>query len=148
MNELGPKRVKSLEDTDRLPPQVRECVHEFGLPIVTVCLKHGINSPAKIRELVREIWAGARQTGQRNDTRGTLDWLLMQAGAAISARTLYRTLADNNLAVVSTELTKRMLAASIAEVSGHNILCTKEEKHRRRFRAAIRAAIKEQGVAE
>ncbi|WP_425991330.1 hypothetical protein [Afipia sp. DC4300-2b1] len=138
---LSARRMESLEVVDIMPAELRECVHEFGLPIVTVCRKHGINSKRAIREVVREIWAGARQTGQRNDTRGTLDWLLMRGGA--SAKTLYRVLAENNMAIVSVEPTRAMIDASMAEVSGFAVRCTKEEKHKRRLRAALRASMAE-----
>jgi hypothetical protein len=135
------KRSKSLEDTDALPPELRECVHEFGLPIVSACAKHGVKSKAAIRELVREIWDGARQTGQSNSAYGTLDWLLIQHGANISAKTLYRVLAEHSLVITTVEPTRSMLAASMAEVSGFTVRCTREEKHRRRLRAALRASI-------
>lgn len=134
------RRLNAMERTDAMTKAQRELVHEFGLPIVSVCLKHGVERAAAIREIVREIWSGARQEGQRCDARGTLDWLLMQSGSNVSAKTLCRILADNNLFIVSAEPSRAMLTASMAEVSGHNVRCTREEKHRRRLRAAIRAA--------
>ena len=138
---LGEKRRALLDRTDSLPPKLRECVHEFGLPIVTACMSHGVNDPAAIRSLVKEIWAGARQAGQKSGARNTLDWLLLRNGAGISAKTLCRTLEDNHLVIASVEPTKAMLEASMAAVSGGNVICTKEEKHRRRLRAALRAAM-------
>lgn len=141
---LSVSRHRALETADDLPPELRRMVHEFGLPIVTTCVKHGVKSPAHIRELVRDIWAGARQTSQGGgNAHGTLDWLLMQAGSNISAKKLCRFLADNNLVICSTEPTRTMLDASMAEVSGHNFRCTREEKHRLRLRAALRSAVRE-----
>jgi hypothetical protein len=140
---LSVPRHRALETTDKLPPQLRSLVHEYGLPIITTCVKHGVTNPAKIRELVRDIWAGARQTQQNGSAHETLDWLLMQAGANISAKKLRRFLADNNLVICSAEPTRPMLNASMAEVSGHNFRCTREEKHRLRLRAALRSAMQE-----
>jgi hypothetical protein len=136
---LGARRLKALDDADGLPPDIRECVHEFGMPIVTVCLKHGVRDPRHIRELVREIWEGARHIGQRRPPMGALDWLLIQAGAQISAATLVRMLRDNNYCVTPIDPTREMLNASMREVSGYTERITKEEKHRRRLRAAIQA---------
>jgi hypothetical protein len=137
---LGARRLKALDDADGLPPDIRECVHEFGMPIVTVCLKHGVRDPRHIRELVREIWEGARHIGQRRPPMGALDWVLTQAGAEISAPTLLRVLRDSNYFVVPHDPTRAMLNASMREVSDFSQRITKEEKHRRRLRAAIQAS--------
>jgi len=131
-------RTKQLETVDRMGPDLRECVHEFGLPIVTVLTKHGIRSPARIREIVRECWAGPRQTGQTQGARSALDFVL--ARGPTSARTLNRIIADYSLVLTTVEPTRIMLDASMAEVSGFNVRVTREEKHRRRLRAALRAA--------
>jgi len=138
---LAETRKRALDVTDKMPPHLRLLVHEYGLPIIETCVKHGVTNPGKIRELIRDIWAGARHPGQSGSAHETLDWLLMQAGANISAKKLRRFLADNNLVICSTEPTRPMLDASMAEVSGHNIRCTREEKHRLRLRAALRKAM-------
>lgn len=140
---LSVKRHRALETSDKLPVHLRSLVHEYGLPIITTCVKHGVTNPGKIRELVRDIWAGARQTSQSGSAHETLDWLLMQAGANISAKKLRRFLADNSLVICSVEPTRAMLNASMLEVSGHNIRCTREEKHRLRLRTALRQAMQE-----
>lgn len=138
---LNAKREGQLVAVDALSRELRECVHEYGYPIVHACLNAGVISPTAIRMLVREIWAGARQQGQQSGARNTLDWLLIQAGACISSKTINRVLNENNLAIVPCSPTRAMLDASMKEVSGHNIRCTREEKHRRRLIAAIRATI-------
>lgn len=138
---IAQRRIDALNVVDLMPGNLRQCVHEFGLPIVTALTKHGIKNPQHIREIVREVWAGSRQEGQRADTMNAIDCLLGRE--ALSARGLLRLLADNNRMIVSVEPTRVMLDASLAEVSGHNIRCTKEKKHRRRLRAALRAAMKE-----
>jgi len=118
---------------------LRECVHEFGLPIVTACLQFGVRNPAHIRQLVREVWAGARQHGQRSGVVGTLDWLLIQAGVPISGAGLRR-LIGNSMVIVPIDPTRAMIDASLSEVSGFNVRVTKEEKHRRRLKAALETA--------
>jgi hypothetical protein len=138
---ISSKREDQLVAVDALSPALRGCVHEFGYPIVHACLNAGVTTPRAIRVLVSEIWGGARQQGQQSGARNTLDWLLIQAGACINSKTLNRILNENNLAIVPCSPTRAMLDASMKEVSGHNIRCTREEKHRRRLIAAIRAAI-------
>lgn len=135
---IGERRLNSLASVDQMSPGQRACVHEFGLPIVNVLRKFGVSDPRHIREIVKEIWLGPRQEGQRGGVRTTLDVLL--AKGPISYATLSRVLEDNNLAIVSTAPTRAMLNASMAEVSGGGQIMTKEEKHRRRLIAAIRAA--------
>lgn len=144
--EVGPvlsgRRRNNLDIVDAMPRGIRECVHEFGLPIVTVLTKFGILNPQHIREVVREIWNGARQEGQSSGAvaMNTLDVIL--ARGPVSSAMLIRFLRDNNMALISTEPTRAMLDASLREVSGFSVRCTKEEKHRRRLRAAIRAGMK------
>lgn len=137
---MSRKRLDALEETDNLSPDLRRCVHDFGLPIITVLKKFGITDPRHIREIVREVWAGPRQDGQSGGTMGSVDFALSRGGTSVSM--LRRMLAENNMVIVSCEPTRAMLDASMAEVSGHNIKCTREEKHRRRLRAALRAAIR------
>ena len=103
-----------------------------------------MTDPRRIRQLVHVIWEGARQQGQRTTNLHTLDWLLIQAGADVSAAALLRLLEAKSYALVPVSPTRAMLAASLAEVSGHNVRVTKEEKHRRRLRAALMAGMREQ----
>lgn len=128
----------SLRATDEMSPGLRACVHEYGYAIVRACYEAGVRRPAAIHELVREIWEGARQPRQTRNVGGTLDWLLLQAGAQISAAELSRVLQNNSLAIMPTEPTTRMVEASMAEVSGGGQLMTKREKHRRRLVAALK----------
>lgn len=137
---LSAKRHTDLARVDSMPSGLRSCVHEFGLPIVTVLTKFGIENPSHIREVVSEIWNGARQDGQMSGAWNSLDVLL--ARGSLSSDGLFRFLSQNNLAIVSAEPTREMLNASLSEVSGFTVRCTKEEKHRRRLRAAIRAGMK------
>jgi hypothetical protein len=141
IGEVTRKRINSFVEMEAMSPAMRECVHEYGFAIVKACHVAGIKSPAALHQLVREIWEGARQPRQKRQTGGTLDWLLLNAGAEISAAELERVLLNNNLAIVPINPTRAMLDASLQEVSGYNVRCTKEEKHRRRISAAIRAAV-------
>lgn len=140
----GANFLKSIDTFDNMPAALREAAREFGLPIVLACAKFGITNPRHIAELVKEIWLGARQVGQRSDAVQSMDWLLLQSGAPVSARQLVRFLAENNIAVVKAEPTRAMIDASLAAVSGFNVRCTKDEKHIRRLRAALRAGMAEQ----
>jgi hypothetical protein len=137
---ISARRYRSLDVIDGMPSGLRESVHEFGLPIVSVLVKHGVKSPKAIREIVKEVWAGARQEGQRNDARSIVDWLLMQNGA--HPPSVYRMLAENNHVLTTVEPTRAMVEASMAELANHNVRCTKYEKHCWRLRAALRAAMK------
>lgn len=143
---LSAKRQFSLDRVDSMNTSHRELVHEFGLSIVNAFIKHGITSPVVIREIMREVWGGARQAGQRVGTLGSLDSLLINSGSSLTASGLQWFLADNHHFIVSSEPSRAMIEASMSEVSGFSTRCTKEEKHRRRLRAAIRASSTERGV--
>lgn len=148
MTGISKKRLRALTETDQMPRPLRECVNEFGYAIVSCCLISGITSPSVIRKIVPEIWAGAREQSQRHGAIGTLDWLLVQAGAGISAATLRRLLAQNNMLIVSAEPTAAMTTASMSTVAGGVYgKISKQEKHRLRLQAALRAElIKQVGV--
>lgn len=147
MMSISRKRVRALNETDNMSKQLRDCVSEFGYPIVNCCLLSGISNPSVIRKIVPEIWAGARGQSQRNGAIGTLDWLLVQAGACISAATLRRVLAQNNMLIVSAEPTAIMISASMETVSSYSERISKKDKHRRRLTAALRAElIKQVGI--
>lgn len=143
---LPQRSLRALEETDNMPAELRECVHEFGYAIVRAMLSAGIKSPTTIRVLVKEIWHGARQPAQRNrvgrthsPVLETLDWVLIQADASITAKALLRVLWQNGMVIVPWEPSTVMIEASKAEVSEFNQRVTKTEKHKLRLRAAIHA---------
>ncbi len=140
--QCSQKTIRSFERIDQYPPDLRELIHEFGEPIVTACRLAGIKEPRRIRQLVREIWEGARQPTQTRPTLGSLDWVLTQAGANISAKTLIRILRDNHHYLVPLDPTKHMIEASMNTVAGFNMKITKREKHKLRLQAAIRAGVR------
>lgn len=142
--------LRALERIDAMPPALRQCVHEFGLPVVDAFKQAGITDPSTIRHLVREVWAGARSSYQ-STTGGTsepavqkgLDWLLIQAGAQITAAALVRFLWDRGqLAIVPTVIHDAHPAtqASMATVATFDQRVTKARKHSLRLTAGIKAA--------
>ena len=125
-----------------LPPELRACVHEYGLSIVRVCMKHGIRRAPVIRELVREIWAGARNASQPRAPSSTLDWYFSQAGLDINVQTLIRLLEDQSLAIIPKMATREMIAVSMTTVAAYDLRITKQEKHKRRLDAALAVGAK------
>lgn len=135
--------INSFATMDAMPRELRECVHEFGLPIVTACRQVGVNNPAHIRELVHQIWTGPRNqyqksTGSSATALGKLDWMLIQVGAGLDAKTLIRALASSGYLIVTREPSKQMVDASMDAVN-HMGVVTKSQKHRNRLRAALDA---------
>lgn len=139
---------RELDVTDGMTRELRECVHEFGLPIVERLMWHGVRSPGAIREIVREIWDGARQPSQRlyASTGGSvvnkLDWVLLQANCPISAKRLIRVLDDRSFTVSPSHPTAAMIDASLDALQSHGFV-SKREKHRLRLMAALKAAQQE-----
>lgn len=138
---IGQRRIKHLNDVDNMPSDIKECVHEFGLPIVYVLLKFGIDKPEHIREVVREIWSGGRQDGQGAGARDMIDFAISRN--LVSYEGLLRLLKDSHLAIVPMNPTRAMLDASMRTVSEFNRKITKEHKHRLRLTAAIKASMEE-----
>ena|ERR1700677_2280860 len=141
-DKVSEKTSRSFDRIEQMPPALRNCVHEFGEPIVTACLLAGVREPRRIRQLVKEIWEGARHPTQRRQRLGTLDWILTQAGAQINAKTLIRILRDNSYYLVPNHPTQQMIDASMKEVANFDLRITKTEKHRLRLVAAIAAGVK------
>jgi hypothetical protein len=99
--------------TDNFDDDLRACVHEFGFAIVHALAECHVRDPRRIRHLVHEIWDGARQPRQRlydgSATLEKLDWLLVQAGANITAPELLRFLWDRGMTFVPRDPTQDML---------------------------------------
>lgn len=140
---------KNMNEVDMLPLEHRRIVHEFGYSIYRALLRAGVRNPGAMRNLVNEIWHGARgstRMGKPVGVRGSaniasLDWLLIQSGSNVSAATLLGHMRQAGLVIVPLEPMRQMIDASMETVSGHNVLVSKEEKHRRRLRAAIEAGV-------
>jgi hypothetical protein len=146
-SDIGDKRRRHIAITDNMPGPLRACVHEFGFSIVSAFIDAGVKDPRIIRHLVHVTWAGARESAQRrapkNGPLATLDWVLAQSGSPITALNLWRLLYSASWVIVPMHPTLNMLDASMEEVSAFNVACTKQEKHRRRIEAAIKAFAKD-----
>lgn len=140
------RSLRDLELTDAMPADLRHCVHEYGFEVVRACLHVGVENPHQIRNLVREIWRGARQPFQRKHGSGSssamnqLDWILMQSGSSVGAAGLVRFLYQMGFIVVPLEPTPLMVEASIAATDTLGRV-TKFQKHKRRLRAAHEKAL-------
>lgn len=141
VNLMSGRRFKQLEEVDEWSPGMRQCVHEYGYPIVRMFMNAGVYSPRHIHMLVNEIWRGARQEGQRGGALDAADSLLSRG--VLNTKTLVRFLGESDLVIATVNPTKSMVAASMAEVSGFNVRCTREEKHRLRLTAALKVAKQE-----
>lgn len=146
---LPERTYRALAETDAMPASLRACVHEYGFPIVSVLRQAGITNPNQIRSVVHTIWCGARSItatqrpghggrAQPSAVLAHLDWLLLQNEAHITATTLIRVLASSRMVIVPLEPNHIMVDASIA-ATGQMGLVSKEEKHRGRLRAALKA---------
>ncbi len=131
---------------DRLPPDLRELVHDYGLHIVNQFVACGVRRPDHIRQLVRSARVGAREPGNERDpgmkrpgkrALAHIDTWMLGQGATFNARMLVRAIRDGGFTVISTSPSAAMLEASMAEVSGFNMKCSRSEKHQRRLQAAL-----------
>ncbi len=147
--KLSARALRALDNTDAMPRALRECVHEFGYEIVEEFCQAGVRNPTTIRRLVHAAWCGARAPAQRTGSKNShispvlrhLDWLLIQSGAAITAKTLLRELKQHGLFVVPHFPNKAMVDASLAYTRTVGTV-SKTEKHCGRIDAALKAAAK------
>lgn len=142
---MAQRTIRALNATDNMPSKYRMLVHEFGSEIVNEYIQNGVEDPATIRRLVIAAWNGSRsapnRTSHNNGVPGaiaTLDWVLIQAGAQISAATLLAILHRNNYAVMPMTASRAMIDASM-DVDLTDRIVTKREKHHERLIAAIKA---------
>lgn len=143
---LPARTLKALDRSDAMPAELRACVHEFGWEIVSTLTAVGITDPNQIRAIVHSVWMGARQPAQRNPIGRTrspvldnLDWIMMQAGAGITAATLLRVLWQHSMVIVPREPSTIMVGASMDAVKQMGTV-TKAQKHHGRLKAAIYAS--------
>lgn len=139
---LTGKRVRALGEVDAMPPALRACVHEFGLPIVQGFVDSGVSEPQRIRHLVLLCWTAAGAEGRGNGGGGFaphIDALLVRNGGVTSADQLAALLRGMGAAMLPLGPSTVMVQASMAEVSKHGLL-SKERKHELRLRAAMKAA--------
>lgn len=137
---ISPRAQRSLDETDQMPPKLRQCVHDYGYAVVNQFRMAGVTNPAMIHQIMHEVWNGPRQPKQAaNSVLSKMDALIMQAGEHISAAALVRFLWTNGLAIVPKEPSTHMVAASMAALD-NDAWVSKERKHQLRLRAAIKAA--------
>jgi len=138
---IGSRRREALDRVDMMPPALRQCVHEFGLPIVEAFIQAGVTSPGAIRNIVRMCWVSAQGTGSegRGGVERSIDAMLLREGGAPSALSLASLLRHMNSAILPMSPTDAMVDASIRETSRHGLM-SKEMKHRVRLHAALRQA--------
>jgi hypothetical protein len=120
--EQHKKIVARMNRVDALPADIRELIHEEGLSVVQAFLDQGVKSAAGIRHIIMRVRNGSIDPGTGQGGKG---WV--QSG--------------RTMAVVPMEPTPAMIQASMDEVSGHNVIVDKYEKHRRRLRAALRVGM-------
>jgi hypothetical protein len=141
-NALG-----TCETLDRLPPATRALVHEFGYSVVRAFDMAGVRDPKTIRVLIYAVWLGARELGNsvpHGDSPRFVKTLNSMWHQFRNAEAMLSFLRTTSMVVVSREPTPAMVEASITETGKHGIL-SKEQKHRVRLRAAIKAAEKHDG---
>ena len=142
---------RRMDLVDTMAPELRACVHDFGLTVVKEFLAAGVTDPRKIRTLVRTVYAGSIEIGDRevgpkvSDGEWTVRYLndeLSRHGLPSVGRHLLSALKDKGRIVVPRKPTRGMIDASIdalrAEGVAH-VQVAREDKHRIRLRRALAA---------
>jgi hypothetical protein len=138
---LTDRALAGLNRVDEMPPQLRACVHEFGLEIVSAFVQIGITEPRHIRHLVNVCWLGPRTTAQKTaGIESLINWLLVSSGSSMTAKTLVQALWRSQMVIVPVMLSENAIQASMNEVRFSDPKFTKHEKHRKRLLAAVRTA--------
>lgn len=115
---------------DSLPPEVRECVHEFGVDIVRAFLDHGVTRPKSIRHLVKTILFEMTGSQPTNYT----DKAQMDRRAAVW-------LAGGGYLVVPKIPTRDMVDASISALDDAGIAHTGVERRKKHAVRLIHANV-------
>lgn len=115
------KAVERMNRIDALPADIRELIHEEGYTVVDAFLSLGVKKASQIRHLILAVRRGSTDPAPR--AKGGNDQQ------------------TRSMVIIPSEPTPAMINASMETVSGHDIECSKYEKHQRRLRAAIKAGI-------
>jgi len=59
------KSIRRMNRVDKMIPELRKCVHEYGLTIVDAFLDIGVFNPRHIRHIVNMVRTGSIDTGSR-----------------------------------------------------------------------------------
>lgn len=128
---------------DRMPADVRRCVHDFGMAPVQALWLLGIRDARHIRHAINSVRLGAREPANRphrvNGHNEALidDFLIQRCGQAF-ARELVAFLRANSQTVIPIEPTVDGIFASmhaVGAISGG----VERSRHTRMLRDAIRA---------
>lgn len=69
------RRATRMDRVDRMPADLRACVHDFGLTVVDAFLAHGIIKPRIIRHLVKTVREGSVEIGDPGAGRARVDMI-------------------------------------------------------------------------
>lgn len=144
MGTLSQRAVRSLSVVDGMTPELRACVHDFGLAIVDRFLQAGVKNPAQIRGIVLACWQNAGNGGpnRRSGFAADIDALLARQGFIPSSAALAALLHGSQIGIISVTPTHKMIDASIREAGKHGLL-SKERKHMFRLQAALKTGFAE-----
>lgn len=130
---------------DSLPPDIRAVVHDYGQTRVRFCLQAGITDGKTIRNLLASLLLGSPDGTNRTHKIGAnrietaIDSILLGLGAPAVARELVTTLRRNGgLTIIPLEPTPIGIDASLGALDRIGYV-TREQKHKIRLRAAVRA---------
>jgi hypothetical protein len=138
---LGRKRLAALDQTDDMPAELRAVVHEVGLPLVRIFMECGVTKPQHIRALVTACWLNAQgHTNRQPGLPAQIDALLIRQGGAVTSGMLALLLRQMGAGILPLSPSPLMVQASIEETGKHGLM-GKEEKHRVRLLAGIRAGL-------
>ncbi len=57
------RRKARMDFIDKLPPELRACVHEHGFTIVDAFLQAGVRKPKHINHIIARVRKGSREVG-------------------------------------------------------------------------------------
>ena len=135
------------ETVDKLSPQLRSIVHEYGLSVVRAYLECGVSSPKRIRHLIHQTYLGAREVSNRPRICGAsrllqqLDDILIKLGAGPSGKMLIRELWAADFVLIQHQPSAMMIDASLSALDNVGSV-TKHRKHELRLISAINATVK------
>lgn len=122
-DDPGLERVrKRMATVDAMPPDLRACVHDFGLTIVTAMLQAGVTNHRHIRHLVDTVRIGSIEIGNRQET----DEMRQEVG-----RRYARYLRNRGFLVVPELPSETMIRASIDALHDEGIADFRVNRHRK-----------------
>lgn len=126
---------------DGVSTDARALVHEFGYSVVRAFDEAGIRNPKIIRNLIYAVWIGAREPGNKPAAASPQVFRALNAAwpHLQNAEGMHGFLCGVLKYTVAPILPSRaMINASMAEMGRHAVV-SKEQKHRLRLQAALRA---------